>query len=60
MEAPLGRQVSQALAAQAGRYPRTVAAFAESGPSGDRDNALAFGLDRILDGLGVLIAARTG
>ena len=60
MEAALGRQVSQALAAQAGRYPRTVAAFAESGPSGDRDNALAFGLDRILDGLGVLIAARTG
>jgi AcrR family transcriptional regulator len=59
MEAALGRQVSQALAAQAGRYPRTAAAFAESGPPGDRDNALDFGIDRILDGLGVLIAART-
>jgi AcrR family transcriptional regulator len=59
MEAGLGRQVAQALAAQAGRYPRTVAAFAESGPPGARDNALAFGIDRILDGLGVLIAART-
>ena len=59
MEAALGRQVSQALAAQAGRYPRTAAAFAESGPPGDRDNALVFGIDRILDGLGVLIATRT-
>jgi AcrR family transcriptional regulator len=58
-EAGLGRQVSRALAAQAGRYPRTAAAFAESGPPGDRDNALGFGIDRILDGLGVLIAART-
>jgi AcrR family transcriptional regulator len=59
MEAALGRQVSQALTAQADRYPRTVAAFTESGPPGARDNALDFGIDRILDGLGVLIAART-
>jgi AcrR family transcriptional regulator len=59
LEAALGRQISQALAAQAGRYPRTVAAFTESGPPGARDNALDFGIDRILDGLGVLIAART-
>jgi AcrR family transcriptional regulator len=58
MEAALGRQVSQALAAQADRYPRTIAAFTESGPPGARDNALGFGIDRILDGLGVLIAAR--
>ena len=60
MEPGLGRQVSQALAAQADRYPRTLAAFAESGPPGTRDNALGFGIDRILDGLGALIAARTG
>jgi AcrR family transcriptional regulator len=58
-ETALGRQVSQALAAHAGRYPHTAAAFAESGPPGDRDNALRFGIDRILDGLGVLIASRT-
>jgi AcrR family transcriptional regulator len=58
MEAGLGRQVARALAAQAGRYPRTAAAFAESSPPGERDNALSFGIDRILDGLGVLIAAR--
>jgi AcrR family transcriptional regulator len=58
MESALGRQVSEALAAQAGRYPRTLAAFAESAPPGARDNALGFGIDRILDGLGVLIAAR--
>lgn len=57
-ESALGRQVSQALAAQADRYPRTAAAFTESGPPGDRDNALNFGIDRILDGLGVLMAAR--
>jgi AcrR family transcriptional regulator len=59
LEAALGRQIAQALAAQADRYPRTVAAFTESGPPGERDNALGFGIDRILDGLGVLIAART-
>jgi AcrR family transcriptional regulator len=59
MEAALGRQVSEAVAAQSGRYPRTVAAFAESAPPGARDNALDFGIERILDGLGVLIAART-
>ena len=58
-EVALGRQVSLALAAQADRYPRTAAAFTESGQPGDRDNALDFGIDRILDGLGVLIAART-
>jgi len=58
MEAGLGRQVAQALAAQVGRYPRTLAAFTESGSPGGRDNALSFGIDRILDGLGVLIAAR--
>jgi AcrR family transcriptional regulator len=58
-EAALGRQISQALSAQAGRYPRTIAAFTESGPPGARENALGFGIDRILDGLGVLIAART-
>jgi AcrR family transcriptional regulator len=57
-EAALGRQVAQALAAQAGRYPRTAAAFAESTSPAERDNALGFGIDRILDGLGVLIAAR--
>jgi AcrR family transcriptional regulator len=59
LEAGLGRQVSQALAARADRYPRTLAAFTESGPPSARDNALVFGIDRILDGLGVLIAART-
>ncbi|HXW44006.1 MAG TPA: TetR/AcrR family transcriptional regulator [Streptosporangiaceae bacterium] len=57
-EAGLGRQVSLALAAQADHYPRTAAAFTESGPPGSRDNALGFGLDRILDGLSMLIAAR--
>jgi AcrR family transcriptional regulator len=58
MEAALGRQVTRALAAQADRYPRTAAVFAQSAPPGDRDNALDFGIDRILDGLGVLITAR--
>jgi hypothetical protein len=51
------KAVSPALATQADRYRCPAAAFAESGRPGDRDNAL--GIDRILGGLGVLIAACT-
>ncbi|MER7757322.1 TetR/AcrR family transcriptional regulator C-terminal domain-containing protein [Kitasatospora sp. NPDC097643] len=39
------------------RYPALAAAITEEG---GRDNALDFGLDRILDGLAALIARRTG
>jgi hypothetical protein len=40
------------------RYPQVLAAFSDSSPSG-RDDALDFGIDRILDGLAALIAARS-
>lgn len=55
-------EVVAAVSASGDRYPEVMAAFAEeatapagAGASGD---ALSFGIDRILDGLGVLIAAR--
>jgi hypothetical protein len=35
-----------------------LAAFAGSGPGAGRDNALQFGIDRILDGLAAFIATR--
>jgi AcrR family transcriptional regulator len=58
-------QLAEMMSAAGDRYPATMAAFAEElaapGPSdaGSRDNALQFGIDRILDGLAVLIAQRT-
>ncbi|MQY28518.1 TetR/AcrR family transcriptional regulator [Nocardia aurantia] len=56
-ESAMARQLAETLAARADRYPHTLAAFAEPGV---RDNALHFGIDRILDGLAVLMAARAG
>jgi len=57
-EAELARQVGAALSARPDRYPQVLAAFSESPPPGGRDNALQFGIDRILDGLAALMAAR--
>ena len=58
LEGELTRQISAALSAHADRYPQVVAAFSDApGPAG-RDNALSFGIDRILDGLAALIADR--
>ncbi|ATL72314.1 TetR family transcriptional regulator [Nocardia terpenica] len=56
LENGMTRQLGETLAAHADRYPATIAAFAESDAPGDRNNALHFGIDRILDGLGVLIS----
>nr|WP_228818290.1 TetR/AcrR family transcriptional regulator [Nocardia transvalensis] len=58
-EAELARQVGEALAGRADRYPHTVAALAESA-GGGQDDALHFGIDRVLDGLAALTAQRTG
>jgi AcrR family transcriptional regulator len=64
LEQELMRELGAVLAAAGDRYPETIAAFAEQatvGPSGsgaNRDNALNFGIDRILDGLAVLIDGR--
>jgi AcrR family transcriptional regulator len=58
LEAEMARQVGVALAANPDRYPQVLAAFSESPPSAGRNNALDFGIDRILDGLAALIATR--
>ncbi|NQE90497.1 TetR/AcrR family transcriptional regulator [Nocardia terpenica] len=60
LEDGMTRQLGETLAAHADRYPATIAAFAESDAPGDRNNALHFGIDRILDGLGVLISRHRG
>ncbi|MEV8376307.1 TetR/AcrR family transcriptional regulator [Kribbella sp. NPDC056861] len=52
-------QLAETMSAAGDQYPATVAAFAEELAGGGRDNALQFGIDRILDGLAVLIARRT-
>ena len=58
LEAGIARQVGAALSAAPDRYPQVLAAFSDSPPPAGRDNALHFGIDRILDGLAVLIADR--
>lgn len=46
------------LAARAAEYPHTVAAFAETAHDGAYDDALSFGVERVLDGIAVLVAER--
>ncbi|MGW4121976.1 TetR/AcrR family transcriptional regulator [Nocardia sp. NPDC004711] len=62
LEGELARELGAVLSAQAERFPHAAAAFAEtmSGTAAEtgRDNALAFGIDRILDGLAVLLETR--
>ncbi|HEX4088554.1 MAG TPA: TetR/AcrR family transcriptional regulator [Trebonia sp.] len=58
LESELARQVGGALAAHPDRYPQVLAAFSESPRPAERNNALDFGIDRILDGLAALIATR--
>ena len=57
-EGEMARQVGAALAAQPDRYPQVLAAFSAS-PRSEQDNALQFGIDRILDGLAAPITARS-
>lgn len=58
----LQQEMAKILTEHGERYPHVAATLAEaaSAPVGDggRDNALHFGIDRILDGLGTLIAER--
>jgi len=58
LEQEMARQALVALSAHADRYPQVMAAFADGPGPGGRDNALEFGIDRILDGLAALIAER--
>jgi AcrR family transcriptional regulator len=57
-ERAVGELMSRVLATHAADYPHTAAAFVESADAAGRDEALAFGLDRILDGIAALVALR--
>jgi AcrR family transcriptional regulator len=59
LEAEMARQIGAALAVHPHRYPQVLAAFSESPSSAGRNNALDFGIDRILDGLAAFIATRS-
>jgi AcrR family transcriptional regulator len=59
LETEIARQVGAVLSAQPDRYPQVLAAFSDSPGAAGRNNALDFGIDRILDGLAALIAARS-
>jgi AcrR family transcriptional regulator len=52
--------LAELLATHGDRYPAVTAALASASRPGSPDRALEFGLERIFDGLGVLIAQRSG
>lgn len=58
-DAELSGPLAELMRDHGDRYPALTAALTESVEHGGQDNALDFGLHRILDGLGLLIAART-
>ena len=58
-EQEIARQAGSVLSAHSDRFPQVLAAFSDSAQSSGRDNALHFGIDRILDGIAALIAARS-
>ena len=59
LEAEIARQIGAVVSAYPDRYPQVLAAFAGSPQPAGRDNALDFGIGRILDGLAALIATRS-
>jgi AcrR family transcriptional regulator len=59
-EAELEASMMRALSEHADRYPAVAAAIADIAEQGGTDQAFSFGLERILDGLEVLIRGRQG
>jgi AcrR family transcriptional regulator len=65
-ESDLSARLAPVLAAHSDRYPQTAAAFAEAtaaaagGDAGGRDDALDFGVQRVLAGVATLAAQRDG
>ncbi|MFB9310834.1 AcrR family transcriptional regulator [Agromyces hippuratus] len=59
-EQQLAAALSSILATRAERYPRTASAFAEADDDGARDDALRFGVERVLAGVAALVAERAG
>jgi AcrR family transcriptional regulator len=57
-EAELEASMMRAMTEHADRYPAVVAAMADIAVRGGTDRAFSFGLERILDGLEVLIRSR--
>ncbi|MGY0389757.1 TetR/AcrR family transcriptional regulator [Nocardioides sp. WG-D5] len=57
-EASLAAAIAPILETYASRFPHTVAAFSETEESGDQDNALGYGIERILDGVASLMSWR--
>ena len=57
-EQQLAAGLASILATRAELYPRTASAFAEADDDGARDDALRFGVDRVLAGVAALVAER--
>jgi AcrR family transcriptional regulator len=57
-EAELEASMMRAMTEHADRYPAVAAAMADIAANGGTDEAFSFGLERILDGLEVLIRSR--
>ncbi|MDQ0945869.1 TetR/AcrR family transcriptional regulator C-terminal domain-containing protein [Streptomyces sp. V1I1] len=58
-EAQLSVTLGELMQAHGEHYPALTAALASATQHGGQDQALEFGLQRILDGLGLLIAQRS-
>jgi AcrR family transcriptional regulator len=58
-EEQLGAVIAELLQTHGARYPALVAALASASGRGSQGTALDFGLERIFDGLGVLITQRS-
>jgi len=59
-ESELGAVIGLILREHAGRFPAVAAAIADIGARGGGDQAFAFGLERLLDGVEALIDSRPG
>lgn len=57
-EESLATGLAPILATHADDYPHTAAAFAETAHNSARDNALSFGIERVLDGISALVTER--
>ncbi|MGW0752560.1 TetR/AcrR family transcriptional regulator [Streptomyces sp. NPDC002587] len=59
-DAQLAVMLGEVMRTHGAEFPALGAALASAAEHGGRDQALEFGLERILDGLGLLVARRTG
>ncbi|MFG2877486.1 TetR/AcrR family transcriptional regulator [Streptomyces sp. NPDC048337] len=59
-DAQLAAMLGEVMRVHGERFPALGAALASVAEHGGQDQALEFGLERILDGLGLLVARRTG